>query len=40
MAEAELVRCPVYGINTIPDHQELEFEDKLCGECYEKSNSE
>ena len=26
MAEAELVRCPVCGIKTIPDHEELEYE--------------
>ena len=40
MAEAELVHCPVCGIKTIPDDEELEFEDKLCDECYAKYNSE
>lgn len=42
MAEAELVHCPVCGIKTIPDHEELELEleDKLCDECYAKANSE
>ena len=40
MAEAEKVNCPVCGVKTIPDHEELEFEDKLCDECYAKMNSE
>ena len=40
MAEAELVHCPVCDVKTIPYHEELEFEDKLCDECYAKMNSE
>lgn len=40
MAEAELVLYPVCGVKKIPDHEELEYEDKLCDECYAKANSE
>ena len=38
MTEIEYVNCPECGIQTIPDHEELEYEDKLCDACYEKSN--
>ena len=40
MAQAELVHCPVCSIKTTPDHEALEFEDKLCDECYAKINRE
>ena len=40
MDEQEYVHCPACGIKTIPDHEELEFEDKVCDECYAKVNSE
>ena len=40
MEEVELVNCPVCGVKTIPDHEELEDEDKLCDECYAKANNE
>ena len=40
MAEAELEHCPVCGVETIPAHDELEYEDKLCDACYAKANSE
>lgn len=39
MSEVELVHCPECGIKTIPDHEELEREDKLCDACYEKSSN-
>ena len=40
MTEVEYEHCPVCGVKTIPAHEELEFEDKLCDECYAKANSE
>jgi len=40
MTETEFAHCPVCGVKTIPEHEELEFEDKLCDECYAKANSE
>ena len=40
MSEVEYVHCPECGVKTIPDHEELEYEDKLCDECYAKVNSE
>ena len=39
MTEAELVCCPVCGVKTVPEHEELELEDKLCDECYAKVNN-
>ena len=40
MDKQEYVHCPVCGVKTILEHEELEFEDKLCDECYAKMNSE
>ena len=32
--ETELAKCPECGIKTVPDQQELTFEEKLCDQCY------
>ena len=40
MDEVELVNCPVCGVKTIPAHEELEYEDKLCDACYTKAHND
>ena len=39
MSEDNLLQCPECGVKTIPEHDELEYEDKLCDACYEKHNN-
>jgi len=32
----ERAKCPSCGIPTVPNHEDLDYEDMLCDVCYEK----